>query len=297
MSNKQRFRRLTDLFVRGKSVRMPDSSYLWVQALNDFERDEALNDAQIARARLVMAMKSSGSERLKAQARLAEVGRVQLEEELAEKKTTAKAADFINGMRADPEWKERMDIVMRTVWEEEAKPATDEEVAFMAQLNQEVLDELVKREQDERDYQMRQVESLSEDELVDAWVEEWLDRRGSERATAEYKLTELWFATRYCAATGEDLETLDHSRCEGHHEQVFADKAEARSVPDELSGLLRSALDTLGMDGTDPKDSASRPPSSDSSPTPSEPGESTPSTSTTTPATPPGTSPRPSLTA
>lgn len=274
---KQRYRRLTDLFVNGKAVPMPDGSHLWVQVINAYERDEAVSDAQVARARIVLALKNEGRERIKIEGRLAEIGKELMAADLAQAKAEQKTPDFAEEMRADPEWKERMDICLRTDFDASAKPATDAEEVLMAKINAEVLAEFEKREKDETDFLVRKYERLSDDEFIDEWVEEWLDRRGSDLATAEFRLTELWYATRYCDA--EQIgDLLDHSRCEGHRIPVFESKNEARSAPEELQVLLREALDELNVGGKDPKDSDSPQSSSDSPPAPNAPEASTPST-------------------
>jgi hypothetical protein len=285
----QRFRRLTDLFVNGKAVPMPDGSHLWIQVINAYERDEAISDAQVARARIVLALKAEGRERIKVEGRLAEVGKDFMAADLAQAKAEIKTPDFADEMRADPEWKERMDIVLRTDFDEAAKPPTDAEATLMAKINAEVLAEFEKREKDEIAFLERKFARLSDEEFLDEWVEEWLERRGSELATAEYRLTELWYATRYCDAVTAQDGVLDHTRCEGHRTSVFETKADARSAPTELQEILRSALDELNVGGRDPKDSDSPPSSSDSQPAPSAPGESAPSTSTAVPSTAPGT--------
>lgn len=284
----QRFRRLTELFVNGKAVPMPDGTHLWVQVVNSFERDEAISDAQVARARIVLALKGDGKERIKVEGRLAEIGKDAMAGDLARAKAEMKTGDFADEMRVDPEWKERMDIALRTDFNTAAKPATDEETTLMAKINAEILAEFAKREDDECSFLERSYERMSDEEFIDVWVEEWLDRRGSDLATAEYRLTELWYATRYCDASGPEG-ALDHTACEGHRVPVFESKADARSAPQELQELLRAALDELNLAGRDPKDSDSPPNSSDSSPQPSAAEASSPSTSTETPATVPGT--------
>jgi hypothetical protein len=285
---KQRFRRLTDLFVNGKAVPMPDGSHLWIQVINAFERDEAISDAQVARARIVLALKNDGRERLKVEARMEEIGKVVMAEDLARAKSEVKTGDFIEEMRVDPEWKERMDLVMRTDFDTAARPATPEETLLMAKINSEVLTELDKRENDECAFLERKYARMSDEEFLDVWIDEWLERRGSDLATAEYRLTELWYATRYC--DGDLLDgVLDHTKCEGHRIAVFESKGEARSAPTGLQELLRAALDELNLAGRDPKDSGSPQNSSASSPAPNEPGESSPSTSMPTPETVPGT--------
>lgn len=286
---KQRYRRLTDLFVTGKAVRMPDGTHLWIQAVNDFERDEALNDAQVTRARIILALKSDGGERVKVMGRLAEIGRDRMIEELVTSRLEMKAGEFVEEVRADPEWAERMEIILKTDWDSSATSATPEETAYLVKINSEVITELTLREGNERDFQIRRLERMSDEDLVDEWVEQWLERRGADRATAEYRLTELAFATRFCAATLDSEGQLDHNRCEGHRERVFDTKNEARSMPNQLQALLRTALDEINVAGRDPKGSASKQDSSASPPPPSGQAASTPSTSTASPATPPGT--------
>lgn len=286
---KQRYRRLTELFVQGKAVKMPDGGYLWVQVVNSFERDECLSDAQVSRARLIMALRNQGDERVKVEGRLHEVGREEFISDLAQARAAGKASEIAEDMRDDPEWKERMLILLRTDFNQAAAPATEEEKQVMEKIQAEVVNEMVRRELDEQELSQRKLARLGDEELVDEWVDEWLERRGSGLATAEFRLTELWYASRYCEAVpGEDSD-LDHGRCEGHRERFFETKNDARSAPTALQDLLREALDELNMVGSDPKDSDSPTNSSDSSPTPSEPGESTPSTSTAAPQTPPGT--------
>lgn len=284
----QRFRKLTELFVTGKAVAMPDGTHLWVQAINDFERDEALNDAQLTRARIILALKNDGQERVKVAGRLAEMGRDRLITEIVRSKLEAKAGEMIEEMRADPEWKERIEIVINTDWDDAATAPVEEEILYMAQVNKDVLAELERREKNESDFTERRLERMTDDDLIEEWVDEWLERRGSERATAEYRLAEVALATRYCDAKVHDDE-LDHAPCQGHRERVFDSKNAARDMPNELQSLLRAALDEINVAGRDPKDSGSPQASSATPPSPSEPEASTASTSTDEPATPPGT--------
>lgn len=289
MPSNTRFRRLTDLFVQGKAVPMPDGSHLWVQVINAFERDEALSDAQVARARIILGLRQNGSERLKVQARLIERGREVMAEDLASAKVEAKGPDFVDDMRSDPEWKERMDIYLRTDTSEGAKPLTEDEQQLIVKLNAEILEELAHRESEEKDFLLRSYHRMNDEEFIDVWVEEWLERRGSDLAAAEFRLTEIWYASRYCDASLLSDGVLDHTACDGHRTRVFETKQEARSAPTALQELLRAALDELNVAGRDPKDSDSATSSSDSLPAPSAEEGSTPSTSDATPSSPPGT--------
>ncbi len=284
-----RFRRLTDLFVEGAPVKMPDGTHLWVQVINAYERDECISDAQIARSRIILALKDNGDERMKIEARLREVGHEQMASELARLKSEEKTAEITDELRDDPEWKERFDMVLRTDADQIAGRLSPEEEALLDKTNIEIITELGRRQTEEREFQERRLMRLDESEFIDEWVEAWVERRGSQLANAEYRLTEVWFATRYCDAVPGEDGALDHHPCNGHRQKVFETKNDARSAPTQLFSLLRSALDEVNLGGRDPKGSASPESSSDSSPPPSGPEGSKPSTSTATPAAVPGT--------
>lgn len=284
-----RFRRLTDLFVTGLPAQLPDGTHIWIQALNSYQQDECRSDAQVARARLIMALREKGEEREKIEARFYEFGREHMISELADTRAKRKMADYVDAMRSDPEWKERLEILTRTDIEDTATPLTPDEVALLAQVNQEVLSELTTRESDENAFQVRRLEPMSDEDLITEWTEQWLESRGGEIAQGEYRLTEIWYATRWCnALAGPDGE-LDHSGCEGHGEKVFATRQDVRDVPGPLLQLIADTQSELNLAGRDPKGSGSAANSSNSSSTPNEPADSTPSTSTATPAPPPGT--------
>jgi hypothetical protein len=288
MSSK--FRRLTDLFVQGRTVPLPENAgYLWIQVTNSYERDECVSDAQVARARLILALKDKGEERTKVEARLEEVGFEAMAKDLAQAHAGAKVGDFANEMREDPDWKERMEIMLKTDFAEAATVETEEETLLMSKINAEILAEFNRREQDEIDFLMRRYQRMSEEEFIDEWVEHWLDRRGTAVAGAEYRLTEAWYAARFCEAPYSPDGDIDHSKCGGHRERVFETKADARAAPQLLFELIRSALDDMAMEGRDPKDSDNPENSSGSSPTPNAPAASTPSMSNETPPVPLGT--------
>lgn len=276
-----RFRRLTDLFVEGRTVTLPDGTHLYVRAINSYERDECVSDAQVARSRLILALKENGNERVKIEALLAEKGPDKLVDDLVELKADEKYPNVVAAIETDPEWSEKLTILRRTNFDEAAKPATPEEEQLVEKLWAEWYEELQRRLGEESDYIRVSMRRLSDEELLEEYLEAWLAKRGGELANAEYLLTETWYATRYCDAV-EGPDGLDHARCEGHTQRVFASKAEARSIPDSLAKILREAIDELTLASRDPKDSPNPQSSSASSPPPSEAAASTPSSSVET---------------
>lgn len=269
-----RFRRLTDLFVDGTAIPVGDGTYLWLQALNAFERDEAAHDAQMARARLAMALREDGDERRKIEARLEVVGREQFIENLASAKADAQFPTLSARLEDDPEWREKIEIIRRTDFASNAS-TTEQERQLVTNLMAEWSAELERRIDDEIEFQKRRYADAGDDDLLHDYLEVYMDRRGDDVAAAEYSLTETWYAARYCEATAGQGEgdVLDHAACNGHTERVFATKADVKAAPDRLRALIQEGLQTLAMNMRDPKDSGSQQSSSVSPPTPNEEAE------------------------
>lgn len=274
-----RFKRLTDLYVRDKRVELPDGSEIRVRPLNAFERDECLDAAQIARARVVMALKEAGSERLKVEARILEVGEEEIIRELADVKAEDALAKILDAIRDDPDWRERIEILERTDLEDTAHEPSREEIELLGRINNEYFEEMNRRRDDERDLQLSLHEQMTPDQLRDSYEEAWLDKRGRKVANDEYLLTEIQLSTYYPDG-----------------ERVFDTKAEIKELPGELFDAIAQALQELQMAPRDPKDSASDQSSSEPSPQPNEAVASGNSGSTATPTKPRGTSPQLSTT-
>lgn len=278
-----RFARLTHLFVVGKAVELPGNGYLWVQALNTYQRTEALTDGRVARARLITALKEDGAQREVITGRFHEFGRAAMIEELSRERSVKKMGEYIADLRSDPEWKERMEIVLRTDEDDTATPLTPPEQEWIAKVNDDILAEMNRREADEFDFGKEHLDGLDDEGVIDEYCDEWFEGRGGDIASAEYKLTEMWYAARWCEATpppSDDVE-LDHSRCNGHQIKVFDTRKEVKDAPIDLISLITAALAELnevGVDVKDPKDSGSPQDSSSSPSTPSGPAESPPST-------------------
>lgn len=270
--SQQRFRRLTDLFVDGLAVPVGDGTFLWLQALNAFERDEAVSDAQVARARLVMALKGKGDERAKIETRLIAVGRDQFVTDLASAKADSRYSVILARLEDDPEWSEKVNILRRSDFVNNSS-AMLEEQELLNTLLAEWSEEVDRRLKDEVDYQRRTLENLDDESLLEEYVDAYMERRGDEVANAEFGLTETWYSTRFCnALPGDGSEAeLDHASCDGHKERVFETKADVKAAPDRLRVLIREGLNKLAMSLRDPKGSGSPQSSSASPPAPSVP--------------------------
>lgn len=274
-----RFKKLTDLYVRKIRVDLPEGTDIYVRALNAFEKDECVDAAQVARSRIIMALKEAGNERLKVEARFEEFGPDDIRAELADSRLEDKTGELVNSIRDDPEWAERIAILERTDPDEGAKPLSSEEQDLLNQLNTDFFNELQARRTNEQELQEHLIDQMSDEEVQEAYLAAWLEKRGRKEATEEYQLTEIYLGTQW-----------------GDGERVFDSKKDVRETPKELYDAIVDGLAKLQMEDRDPKDSGSVPSSSNSSPSPSAAGESGSSTSTETPTQPRGTSPQLSTT-
>lgn len=284
-----KYRRVPDLYNQGTELVLKDGTVMWMQVINPFQRDEAQHDAQVARSRLVMALKSvhGSDERVKVQAAFFEGGRDRAIERLVMSKVTTKLVEILTDIRDDPEWTERLEITERQD-ELLARAPSDPERLLLEQINRDYLDEITGKQNAERDYQQQRLTAMSDEVLLEEYVDLYLDRRGNEIAAAEFALTEAWYAARVCDGKQLDDGQWDHSSCESHTLQVWETKQDLRSQPEELQDAVMLSLQDLSMSVRDARFSARQGSSSQSSPLPSEEGASTPSGPTATPAAAPG---------
>jgi hypothetical protein len=288
---RDRFKKLNDLFIKGRHVDLPDGSHLWVQVLNTYERDDCISAAQVARSRLILALKNKGEESTKVMAHIAEVGYEEIARDLAEVKTEDSYFKSANQIRDDPDWKERMEILDKTEVEDIDK-LVDEEKELLSTIQQEFMAELDKRRDEERELARHEFQMMTDEELEEAFLDAWLDKKGSLAGQLEYQRHEVAFAARYCDEEGE----VEPDVCKARGERVFDEVEQVRHAPQDLIDSIRTIVQELSMGERDPKDLASTLDSSASLPMPNEPAESTASTSSETPPSPPGTSSQPSLT-
>jgi hypothetical protein len=246
--------------------------------INSYEREECVSDAQVARARLILALKEHGDERTKVEGRLAEIGFEAMARDLAAARAGQKIPSSPTRCATTPSG--------RSAWRSCARPTSTPRQAGHrsrnpphAKINADIMGEFDQaREADEADFLMRKFDRMTDDEFIDEWVEEWVDRKGTTLAGNEFRLTELWYASRFCEGTTSPEGTLDHGRCDGHRDRIFETKADARARPRRPARTDASAIDEMNLEGRDPKDSGSGANSSDSSPTPSAAETSAPST-------------------
>lgn len=288
MPSRSKYRKTTDLYVLGTEVVLRDGSVIWVQALNPFERDEAMRTAAAARSRFQLAMKEIGSDELVTfRADAGQIPRERKATQLAEMKASEALTRIISEIEADDEWAEVKEVLDRA---DELNEGSDEEKQLVEKKTREYMEEINKRLKDERDFlEKRYLESP--DEELDSELEElWVEAESNRRATDEYELVEVLLGARACDAVERDDGTWDHSACESHILTAFEDRREVKSLPEPFYQEIRDGFEAINMHPLDPKGLASPESSSESSQPPSEEEASEPSTPEATSSDAPGTS-------
>jgi len=288
----RRLRQVVDLYTTGQVVELRDGTPVWVQPLNPFEADTARNEAQVAKTRITMAIREFGSEE---QQRVREYflsdGLDGARLRLVEAKTSERMPKIFDGIRNDPDWSERLQVIERGA--EQTAPFEPEEERLLIKLTEDYTEELTKRIDNERQFQTESFASLDEEALWEEYLQWFIDRRAGEKMMGEYRVHQVLFGVRCCAGAQTDGQ-WDHSGCDSHRERLFADKDEVRTSPEALLDLLFAACEDVDMTAREAKNSDRQGSSSDSSPLPSAAAESTASTQDETPVAPPGSSPSPS---
>lgn len=281
-----RLRSVNDLYVKGATVVLADGSPLWVRVLNPFEQDTARSEAQIARARLALAIREVGTdEQAKVRESFFETGKEAATELLVESKVAERYSKIVEGLRYDPEWKERLDVLARAS-EDTAKPLEGIEREAMEKIAADYFTELNSRIDDERAGHRAVYENADEDTLWNDYLDLYVDRRAGAAALAEHQMYQILYGTYLCDGRLDGGE-WDHSRCT-HDERLFESPAEVKDLPSDLWEALLAGIGSIDMSVIEGKSSGSRASSSDSSPLPSAPEESTPSTQDATQAEPTG---------
>lgn len=289
----RRLRQVVDLYTAGKVAVLKDGSPIWVQALNPFEHDTARNEAQIAKARITMAIKEFGSaEQEKVRMFFFEDGIDEARAKVVDAKVAEALPKLIERLRNDPEWSEKLDVLERGL-EDLARVPEESEIQLLEKLSDEYTSELGERLASEREFLVDQFADATEDALWDEYLDWYMMRRASEVQLAEYRLHQVLFGVRWCEGELEDGHWR-HDLCDGHRERVFHDKEEVRQAPEELIIFLMTETEDIEVSVREAKNLEGQGSSSDSSPLPREAEESTASIPEETPPEPPGSSSSPS---
>lgn len=282
-----RLKRVTDLYVVGKTVQLSDGTPVWVRVLNPFEQDAARSSALVAKSRLALALREHGTdEQAKVRSLFLEDGPVAACSRLVEAKLAERVPRIAEQLRYDPKWVERLDVLDQGL-NETAVAVEPIETELLESIAEAYQAELNSRVASEREFLEREYGSSDPEALWKEYLDWYIERRVGEVMLAELRLAQMQFGTFWCEGILTEG-SWDHSNCNGHTQPLFESAQEAREAPTKLMLDLVLAIQSLDMSSVEAKNSDRLGSSFDSSPQPSEAEESTFSTQNEIPPAPLG---------
>lgn len=285
---KDGYKDVSDLYARGEVLELMNGKLVWVQVLNSFELEECRTAARVARARLVNALKhedSSESQIVRSQFR--EGHRDVAIDSIMSGRQDEISLKIAMEVESDPEWNEAIELVKRGK-DVASRGPTDEESEALNRASAKYVDFIQSRVGEETELMRAELEALSDEQLEQEVLDEFVKRQGERAAYDEYRLCEMALAARTCDAKWVEEEgRWDHAIPVSEREPIWT-KEEMRGLPEQLQMEIQTTLRSLSMTGQQAKGSAAQPSSSDSSQPPSEEAALQPSTPTETSSSHPG---------
>jgi hypothetical protein len=242
----------------GQPIPCPDEQVaVWVQPPSPLQRDQALRDAQAARARAVLKTKrdEQSEEQLTAMAFLAEMSLPTLVDYLIVHDEEQLRTEAIRDVLAEDEWKDMAELqdAMRQ-WEEAGMPEDDEWAPLLAR-DAEYGRHVQKRQEELTEAMRQSLGLLPRGELERRALAKRSDLVGSSVFMSEYEQQMSFYAVR---------------TIENHGELFFESAKEYADQEDDIRRIIGEALARFISEGSEAKNLQGVVSGSDSSALPSE---------------------------
>jgi hypothetical protein len=253
---KPQLTRLTALYQRGEEVEFEDTDgkfFLYVAALTENEREEALLDGATAQAE-ARVLNGPGSKRWEGM--LSELTRAErplvIERHLMLRGVEAWMLGQ-DDLHADDYWRgDRLLLIERgDALVESGAKLDEEERQSLLDLNAEYLTAWRERTVARLKVMQSEYESSSDEDLQNSYLKAFMENMASRSQMEEYRITQLFYGVRACDGVMTSTGKFDHSNCDGHRRMVFPTRAAVRQAPDELKELLIPVGDRLDQQGGD----------------------------------------------
>ena len=255
--------RISNLLIKGKQVLLGSDNdgpvYVWVQALNSPQHEEAVRDGAMALARSRLSYQPGNPEY---DALLGELDLADKDDLIAGIISTVRIADIWakaqDDLHADEKWRDsgKLDLIERG--DEAIKDGlkmSDDQLKSLAALNIEYQNDWRACAEIRVGLMKQELAGTPKNKLIDEYINAWVSMRTAREQIEEYETTSVYYAVRFCEARKEG----DHSRCGNHTERWFDRRKDVRDGPDlllqkSLEALreLDSAADVLGGEAPQP---------------------------------------------
>jgi hypothetical protein len=247
--------RLTQLFAEGTELVLevphvpgqpkPEPVVLWIAKLNAFQEEQANSAGRVARARLVNAIRRVGTPEWElVQSQKGDALNSAMVMAIVQSKESELFIKAMNAMRADEDWRERLEIMDQT--EEEKLEGVEKEahVLMRNEFNADLLD----RHKVLLDDYKHDLEEMSREDLEEHFENAFLNEQGMAAFGIERARWHLYLCMRICQASppADDNARWDHSGCD--HEQMFlANVEEADRLPQSVRDKVEQAYAVVAV--------------------------------------------------
>ncbi len=279
MSNKQKLKRITDLFTEGETCFLGDDENakpvcVWVQKNNSIEEEEARLDAQSARTQVLLSMADGTHPEVKnAEVTISEWSDEELFQAVANQKYDECLTLALADVEAEEDWKEKLEYLRRQpqLLDDANVPADDPRRVQWNEYNEEYV-ALIQKTADERQGKiLEETKAKGREEVSKEFIKDYKDRLSIDSYVLEAKITKLFYALRECDAQRKGEGEWDHSEC-NHRNYLVEHRGEIRELPQHVMSKVLATFEDLQVGARNVANFPEPQSSSDSSVPPSDVG-------------------------
>jgi len=249
-----RLTRVTDLFVEGAELVLGDDDtgtpvVVWIKKLNAFEDAEARKDGMAARAARILALKAEDCpDRVNV---LDQIDRQPIEwlrGQVAESGYEEDYLKAVDDVEADEEWHDELDSLrrMNSILIEGDVPEDDPRWMELGDKNGQYLEAVNKALHARQEARQEETEKIPREDLVDKFMELWLERQSSDDWIEAKQVTEVFYALRDCQATKAEDGHWDHRTC-NHGRRLLESRAQVRELPQQMLEAVVNKIRTITL--------------------------------------------------
>lgn len=246
-----RLAKLTDLFQEGVlcPLRTPNGQVMtvWISKLSPFESEQCNHEGRIARARLMLAIKTVGTPDYDLYAASADASKPDsIISALVDSKGNEHTVKVIRDLHSDPDWKEKLETLEWSGDQIDGKADDDPEVLALSKVLTDYQAEMQERVEHLRAELRMELKAMTPEDLREQYLDSYVEALGMRAFTREREANEVYFALRQCMATDHGDNTWTHENCD-HSLKWLEDRREVDTLPETLLRQVRKAIEDLNM--------------------------------------------------
>lgn len=247
-----RLAKLTDLFEEGVVAPLKTSSgtevVVWLNKLSPFEMEQSTHEGRVARARIMLAIREIGTPESDLFRLASEDAPLQtIIDALLADKDNERTVKVIHELRADKDWKERLETLEWSTEQLKGKGESDPEVQVVAKILDEYQAEIISRTEFLANQLRSELVVQPENKLREQHRDSYAQQQGISAFIREQAKSQIFYSMRICRADRDDNGRWQHEGC-NHAERWLEDRTEVEQLPESLLDQVKAAYDQMNMD-------------------------------------------------